>query len=81
MPNFTFNARDERGQSLSGVITADNATLVMQQLRAEGKYPISIERAGATQTASEARIASGNSRRHPHSSGDAGISRYDSVQA
>ena len=44
MPNFNFTARDERGQSLAGTIVADNPTQVMQQLRAEGKYPISIER-------------------------------------
>jgi len=60
MPNFTYTARDERGQSQSGMITADNATQVMQQLRAEGKYPVAIERSDAvTQAPVESRVGGG----------------------
>jgi len=44
MTSFTYSARDERGQSISGTLSAENVAQVMQQLRAEGKYPIAIER-------------------------------------
>lgn len=56
MASFTYTARDEKGQSHTGTMSAESATAVMQQLRSEGKYPVSIDHAGpAAQPASSGR--------------------------
>src|SRR5436309_5583179 len=42
MNTFAYTARDAAGRSLSGTLSAPNMGEVLQQLRAEGKYPVSV---------------------------------------
>jgi type IV pilus assembly protein PilC len=43
MPNFTYTARDNTGQSVSGTLNAPAIADVGKMLRAEGKYPITVQ--------------------------------------
>jgi type IV pilus assembly protein PilC len=47
MPTFAYSARDQTGAALTGTMVADSIAQVSQMIRAEGKYPTSIEPAGA----------------------------------
>jgi type IV pilus assembly protein PilC len=47
MSNFVYTARDAAGQSVSGSVVAASEAEASQQLRAEGKYPVSIRRGDA----------------------------------
>lgn len=42
MSNFAYTARDASGRSVSGTISAASMGDVLQTLRAEGKYPVSV---------------------------------------
>src|SRR4051812_10097286 len=42
MTNFVYTARDSSGRSISGTLAAPSMGEVLQQLRAEGKYPVSV---------------------------------------
>jgi type IV pilus assembly protein PilC len=42
MNTFAYTARDASGRSLSGTISAPGVPEVLQALRAEGKYPVSV---------------------------------------
>jgi type IV pilus assembly protein PilC len=46
MPTFAYSARDQTGAALSGTMVADSLAQVGQLIRAEGKYPTSIQPAG-----------------------------------
>lgn len=43
MQNYAYTARDDKGAATNGVMQASSIGEVMQQLRAGGKYPISIK--------------------------------------
>lgn len=43
MQNYAYTARDDKGVATTGVMQASSIGEVMQQLRAAGKYPISIK--------------------------------------
>ncbi len=43
MPLFAYTARDHSGAAAAGTLTAESVAHATQQLRAEGKYPTSIE--------------------------------------
>jgi len=43
MPNFTYTARDQSGQPVAGTVTAANVAEVLQQIRSEGRYPVSVK--------------------------------------
>ena len=43
MPMFAYTARDSSGSPASGTLSADSVAQVIQSLRAEGKYPISVQ--------------------------------------
>src|SRR6185295_11571704 len=43
MNSFAYTARDAAGRSVSGTISAANMGEVLQQLRADGKYPVSVQ--------------------------------------
>lgn len=58
MQMFSYTARDDRGTSNSGVLEAASVNEVMQQLRAAGKYPISIKPVSAKGAGSSASISS-----------------------
>ena len=42
MTTFAYTARDASGRSISGTLAAPSIGEVLQQLRAEGKYPVSV---------------------------------------
>ncbi|HEV8293642.1 MAG TPA: hypothetical protein VGP94_17035, partial [Tepidisphaeraceae bacterium] len=42
MTTFAYTARDASGRSVSGTIAAPSIGEVLQTLRAEGKYPVSV---------------------------------------
>jgi len=42
MTNFAYTARDSSGRSVSGTLAAPSMGEVLQLLRAEGKYPVSV---------------------------------------
>jgi len=46
MPTFAYSARDQAGAAMSGTMVADSLAQVGQMIRAEGKYPTSIQPAG-----------------------------------
>jgi type IV pilus assembly protein PilC len=46
MPTYAYTARDERGAPANGTVQAASVAEVTQQLRAAGKYPVSIRPAG-----------------------------------
>lgn len=48
MAQFQFTARDSAGNSITGIMAGANPAAVTQQLRASGKFPISIEPVTAT---------------------------------
>jgi len=48
MPNYAFTAREESGGQVSGTIMAASVTEATQMLRADRKYPTSVELAGET---------------------------------
>jgi type IV pilus assembly protein PilC len=56
MPTYAYTARDERGAPANGTIEANSVAEVTQQLRAAGKYPVSVRpvSAGATTAAPSA---------------------------
>src|ERR1700733_492601 len=43
MQNYAYTARDENGAPVNGTMQADSITEVTQQLRATGKYPVSVK--------------------------------------
>jgi type IV pilus assembly protein PilC len=47
MPTFAYSARDQTGAALSGTMVADSLAQAGRMIRAEGKYPISLNPAGA----------------------------------
>lgn len=42
MPEFIYTARDSSGQAVNGVLVADSVAEVTRILRADGKFPISV---------------------------------------
>lgn len=50
MPAFDYKALDRRGKQVSGVIEADGARAVRQQLREKGLAPLSVEPAAEKQS-------------------------------
>lgn len=52
MPPFTYTARDEAGNPVSGTLSAESLTEASRILRAEGKYPLSIRPASSGSSAS-----------------------------
>src|SRR4051794_11444136 len=42
MTTFVYTARDAAGRQVSGTLTAPSIGEVLQTLRAEGKYPVSV---------------------------------------
>ena len=44
MTTFIYQARDGRGQLVSGSVTADSVNGASQQLRGEGKFVVKLER-------------------------------------
>src|SRR5687768_10399306 len=42
MPTFAFTARDTSGKSFTGTMAGDAPAQVIQSLRAEGKFPVSV---------------------------------------
>lgn len=60
MTNFTYTARDERGQSITGTLSAETVEQAAHQLRGEGKYPIRVERSfGEESTSRDIPLARG----------------------
>jgi type IV pilus assembly protein PilC len=53
MQTYAYTARDESGAATSGVMQADSVAQVTQQLRAGGKYPVSIKPVSARHAAAE----------------------------
>jgi type IV pilus assembly protein PilC len=47
MPTFAYTARDERGAAVNGTVQAESIAEVTQQLRAAGKYPVSVRPIGS----------------------------------
>lgn len=50
MPTYAYTARDDRGSPVNGTIEADSVGDVSRQLRAAGKYPVSVRPAGPERT-------------------------------
>jgi type IV pilus assembly protein PilC len=48
MATFTYTARDSAGAAVTGTVEADSVARASQQLRADGKYPTSVEPASAS---------------------------------
>jgi type IV pilus assembly protein PilC len=46
MPQFQFTAADAKGEQMSGTIESANETEAIQQLRAQGYYPLQVVEAG-----------------------------------
>src|SRR3974390_311919 len=59
MQTFAYTARDESGAPVSGKLQAASIGEVSQQLRATGKYPVSIKPIGARECDGGARPAGG----------------------
>lgn len=72
MQSFAYTARDGNGAPLNGTIEANSIGEVSQQLRAAGKYPVSIKPAGAQHAAA--------SEQGQVSRGGVKISRTDVIQ-
>src|SRR5580658_5043362 len=51
MPTFAYSARDHSGSATAGTLVADSIDQAGQMLRAEGKYPTSIQSADHSQQA------------------------------
>src|SRR5678815_3067282 len=51
MPAFSYTARDENGSASNGTITAGSVQEAGQLLRADGRYPISVRSADASDSA------------------------------
>jgi type IV pilus assembly protein PilC len=49
MPTFAYTARDESGAVATGTLTAASISEVGQMLRGDGKYPVAIQPADASQ--------------------------------
>jgi general secretion pathway protein F len=58
MPAFEFVAVDETGKRQKGILEADSARQVRQQLRDKGFVPVSIEQAAAAHKAARGRLFS-----------------------
>jgi len=43
MPVYEYNALDQRGKNISGIINADSAVAARQKLRASSSFPVSIK--------------------------------------
>src|SRR5690554_2498332 len=43
MPTFIYTARDSSGQSVNGTLVADSVADVSRMLRADGKFPVSVQ--------------------------------------
>lgn len=52
MPAFDYKALDKRGKQTTGVIEADSAKAVRQQLREKGMAPLAVEQAREKQSSS-----------------------------
>src|SRR5829696_8106408 len=61
MPTYSYTARDENGSPSNGSITAASVQEAGQLLRADGRYPISVRGADASEGAPRA-IRSGGVR-------------------
>lgn len=51
MPDFAYTARTSTGQPVSGTIAAASLSEALRLLRAEGKFPVSVQPAGAARPA------------------------------
>jgi len=43
MPNFAYTARDTAGQVSTGSVSAETVAAALQLIRAEGRYPVSVQ--------------------------------------
>ncbi|HEY7091258.1 MAG TPA: type II secretion system F family protein [Tepidisphaeraceae bacterium] len=59
MPIFAYTARDERGAPVNGTLEASSVNEVSQQLRASGKYPVSVRPISGSQETSAPVVSAG----------------------
>jgi general secretion pathway protein F/type IV pilus assembly protein PilC len=50
MPSFTYTARDTRGKTVSGVLTADNQQQVLRSLDEMALFPVEVEEGGVAKS-------------------------------
>ena len=55
MPTFAYSARDHAGAALNGTLVAETLAQASQMIRAEGKYPTSVQPTGAPAEAGRSR--------------------------
>lgn len=80
MPLYAYTARDSAGTPASGTLTAASVPEAGKMLRAEGKYPISIEPAAAASKSGGTSESSSNSPAGPIGAGGLKITRADVIQ-
>lgn len=51
MPSFTYTARDSKGQTITGVLTADNQQAVLRSLDDQSLFPVEVREGGKAQRA------------------------------
>src|SRR5436190_1003028 len=59
MATYTYTARDNNGNAVSGTLSAASVDEVTAALRREGKYPISVHLGGETPAASTSTSSGG----------------------